>query len=184
MKKNKFIKKIAVFTGNRAEFGLLSPIISSLIKIKKFDIKIIVSGSHLEKNFGNTIKEIEGKGFSINNKIKLKYLKNKKHSTSLAISDGVKQISNALYDIRPDILLVYADRFEGFAAVIASSQMNIVTAHIEGGDLTQGGALDDSVRHSMTKLSHIHFTSNQNASQRLIKLGEEKWRIFNQRTCK
>ena len=82
-----------------------------------------------------------------------------------------------MFKLKPDLFIVYADRFEGFAAVIASTQMNIVTAHIEG-DLTQGGALDDSVRHAMSKLSHIHFTSNKSAKDRLIKLGEEKWRVF------
>jgi len=74
-------------------------------------------------------------------------------------------------------VVVYADRFEGFAAVIASTQMNIPTAHIEGGDLTEGGALDDSVRHAMTKLSHLHFTTNQQASNRVLGMGEEKWRV-------
>lgn len=173
------IKKIAIFTGNRAEFGLLSPIIRSLIDVKKFDVKIIASGSHLEKNYGSTIKEIKENGFKIYSQIKLNYPKDKKNTTSLAISDGAKQISKVLFKLKPDLFIVYADRFEGFAAVIASTQMNIVTAHIEGGDLTQGGALDDSVRHAMSKLSHIHFTSNKSAKDRLIKLGEEKWRVFN-----
>ena len=173
------IKKIAIFTGNRAEFGLLSPIIRSLIDVKKFDVKIIASGSHLEKNYGSTIKEIKENGFKIYSQIKLNYPKDKKNTTSLAISDGAKQISKVLFKLKPDLFIVYADRFEGFAAVIASTQMNIVTAHIEGGDLAQGGALDDSVRHAMSKLSHIHFTSNKSAKDRLIKLGEEKWRVFN-----
>jgi UDP-hydrolysing UDP-N-acetyl-D-glucosamine 2-epimerase len=74
-------------------------------------------------------------------------------------------------------MVVYADRFEGFAAVIAATQMNIPTAHIEGGDLTEGGALDDSVRHAMTKLSHLHFTTNQQASNRILAMGEEEWRV-------
>ena len=74
-------------------------------------------------------------------------------------------------------VVVYADRFEGFAAVIAASQMNIPTAHIEGGDLTEGGALDDSVRHAMSKLSHIHFTTNEQASNRILAMGEEDWRV-------
>ena len=173
------IKKIAIFTGNRAEFGLLSPIIRSLIDVKKFDVKIIASGSHLEKNYGSTIKEIKENGFKIYSQIKLNYPKDKKNTTSLAISDGAKQISKVLFKLKPDLFIVYADSVEGFAAVIASTQMNIVTAHIEGGDLTQGGALDDSVRHAMSKLSHIHFTSNKSAKDRLIKLGEEKWRVFN-----
>ena len=75
------------------------------------------------------------------------------------------------------MFVVYADRFEGFSAIIASTQMNIPTAHIEGGDITEGGALDDSVRHAMTKLSHLHFTTNQQASNRILGMGEEEWRV-------
>ena len=75
------------------------------------------------------------------------------------------------------MLVVYADRFEGFAAVIAGTQMNVPTAHVEGGDLTEGGALDDSVRHAMTKLAHLHFTTNQQATNRILAMGEEPWRV-------
>ena len=98
-------------------------------------------------------------------------------STVNAIGSGILSIGKTLQRIRPDIMVVYADRFEGFAAVIASSQMNIPTAHIEGGDLTEGGALDDSVRHAMTKLAHLHFTTNEQASNRLLAMGEEPWRV-------
>lgn len=94
-----------------------------------------------------------------------------------AIGSGILSIGEALKSINPDIMVVYADRFEGLAAVIASTQMNIPTAHIEGGDLTEGGALDDSVRHAMSKLSHIHFTTNQQASNRVMGMGEESWRV-------
>ena len=79
---------------------------------------------------------------------------------------GIKSISLALKKINPDIFIVYADRFEGFAAVIVGTQMNIPTAHIEGGDITEGGALDDSIRHAMTKLSHFHFTTNKFSSDK------------------
>ena len=87
-------------------------------------------------------------------------------------------MSEALHELRPDLLLVYADRFESFAALIAGTQMGIPTAHVEGGDLTEGGALDDSVRHAMTKLAHIHFTTNTEATRRILSLGEEPWRVF------
>jgi UDP-N-acetylglucosamine 2-epimerase (non-hydrolysing)/GDP/UDP-N,N'-diacetylbacillosamine 2-epimerase (hydrolysing) len=88
-------------------------------------------------------------------------------------------LSRILDKIRPDFLVVYADRFEGFSAVITATQMNIPTAHIEGGDITEGGALDDSVRHAMTKLSHLHFTTNEQAAERVRLLGEEPWRVYN-----
>ena len=94
-----------------------------------------------------------------------------------AIGTGILSVGEAIKKIQPDMMVVYADRFEGFAAVIAATQMNIPTAHIEGGDLTEGGALDDSVRHAMSKLSHLHFTTNQQASNRLLAMGEEAWRV-------
>jgi len=171
--------KVAIFTGNRAEYGLLIPIIEAINNNRSIKCFLIVSGSHLEKDFGKTIKEIKKDGFDISEQIRIIYTKNQPNSTSLAISNGIKSISNALLKINPDYFLVYADRFEGFAAVIASTQMNIITCHIEGGDITQGGALDDSVRHAMTKLCHLHFTSNKEAKERIIRMGEEPWRVFN-----
>ena len=152
--------KVAIFSGNRAEYGLLKPIIQSLKENKLINYKLIISGAHLESNFGRTINEIINDGFEIYSEIKIQTGDDSKVSTPLAISSGIKSISHVLAEIKPDYFIVYADRFEGLAAVVASSQMSIPTIHIEGGDITEGGALDDSVRHAMTKLSHFHFTTN------------------------
>jgi UDP-N-acetylglucosamine 2-epimerase (non-hydrolysing)/GDP/UDP-N,N'-diacetylbacillosamine 2-epimerase (hydrolysing) len=141
------------------------------------DYQLVVSGAHLEKDFGKTIDEIKEDGFIIHHIVEIDLDESKKNGTSIAIGSGVLSISEALRKIEPDIFLVYADRFEGFAAVIASSQMNIPTAHIEGGDITEGGALDDSVRHAMSKLSHIHFTTNDQATNRILAMGEADWRV-------
>tara|TARA_Y100001954_G_C15776003_1_gene587059 strand:- start:472 stop:1674 length:1203 start_codon:yes stop_codon:yes gene_type:complete len=173
--KNK--RKIAIFTGNRAEYGLLYPIIRAVKDNKNLAYSLLVSGAHLENNFGNTLKEINKDGFKIEKEIKIKMLGDSLYDTAQAIGYGVISISKALKKIKPDILIVYADRFEGFAAVIAGTQMNIPTAHIEGGDITEGGALDDSVRHAMTKLSHLHFTTNKFATNRILAMGEENWRV-------
>ena len=100
-----------------------------------------------------------------------------KISTANAIGSGILSISSALQKFMPDIFVVSVDRFEGFAALIAATQMNIPTAHVEGGDITEGGALDDSVRHAMTKLAHLHFTTNQQSSNRILAMGEESWRV-------
>ena len=170
-------RMIAVFTGNRAEYGLQYPLLKAIEKHPNLDYKLLVSGAHLDSNFGNTLEEIENDGFHIDYEIKIEIGKDSKTSTSRAIGSGIMSISEALKEISPDIMVVYADRFEGFSAVIASTQMNIPTAHIEGGDLTEGGALDDSVRHAMSKLSHIHFTTNYQATNRLISMGEEEWRV-------
>jgi len=170
-------KVIAVFTGNRAEYGLQYPILQAIKNHPDLDYRLIVSGAHLDKNFGETISEIENDGFSIHAEVKINMEEDTLYATAQAIGTGVLSMSEALDKIRPDMLVVYADRFEGFAAVIAGTQMNIPTAHIEGGDITEGGALDDSVRHAMTKLSHLHFTTNQQASNRLLAMGEEAWRV-------
>jgi UDP-hydrolysing UDP-N-acetyl-D-glucosamine 2-epimerase len=100
------------------------------------------------------------------------------YATAQAIGTGVLSISRILDELRPDWLVVYADRFESFAAMIAGTQMRIPTAHIEGGDYTEGGALDDTVRHAMTKLAHLHFTTNAQAAERVCRMGEEPWRVF------
>ena len=173
------IRKIAIFTGNRAEYGLQFPIIEAISKSSNLDYRLLVSGAHLDENFGNTLKEIENDGFQISYEIKINLPSDDLFGTNQAIGSGVISISKALQKIKPDFFVVYADRFEGFSALIAGTQMNIPTAHIEGGDITEGGALDDSVRHAMTKLAHIHFTTNKQASNRIISMGEEKWRVKN-----
>ena len=170
-------RKVAVFTGNRAEYGLQYPILKAIDLHPNLEYRLMVSGAHLDDNFGRTLNEIRNDGFHIDAEIKIEMGRDTRYSTAHAIGSGVMEISSALMDLQPDIVVVYADRFEGFAAVIAATQMNIATAHIEGGDLTEGGALDDSVRHAMTKLAHLHFTTNQQASNRILAMGEEPWRV-------
>lgn len=175
MKTNK--RKVAVFTGNRAEYGLQYPILKAISEHPDLEYQLVVSGAHLDDNFGRTLDEIHTDGFRIDAEVKIKMNGDSRIATAQAIGSGVLAISTAFEALRPDIVVVYADRFEGFAAVIAASQMNIPTAHIEGGDLTEGGALDDSVRHAMTKLAHLHFTTNEQATNRILGMGEEAWRV-------
>jgi UDP-hydrolysing UDP-N-acetyl-D-glucosamine 2-epimerase len=171
-------RTIAVFTGNRAEYGLQFPILRAIDAHPDLDYKLIVSGAHLDPNFGKTLSEIEADGFAVAAEVKIDMPADSLYATAQAIGTGVLSMSEALARIRPDLLVVYADRFEGFAAVIAGTQMNVPTAHVEGGDLTEGGALDDSVRHAMTKLAHLHFTTNEHASNRIRAMGEEAWRVY------
>ena len=172
-------RKVAIFTGNRAEYGLLYSLMREIKCSPHFSLDLIVTGGHLDANFGNTIEEIKNDGFDIASVVHLEYTKGTLHEVPQAISSCIHGMSEALSTLKPDILVVYADRFEGFGAVIAASQMNIPVAHIEGGDLTEGGALDDSVRHAMTKLSHIHFPTNSQARNRILAMGEEDWRVVN-----
>jgi UDP-hydrolysing UDP-N-acetyl-D-glucosamine 2-epimerase len=170
-------RKVVVFTGNRAEYGLQYPVIKGVHQHPDLDCHLMVSGSHLDENYGSTLEEIRNDGFHIDSEIKIDFGNDSQVSTANAIGSGVLSVSSALQKFMPDIVVVSADRFEGFAALIASTQMNIPTAHIEGGDITEGGALDDSVRHAMTKLAHFHFTTNQQSSNRIIAMGEEPWRV-------
>ncbi len=171
--------QVAIFTGNRAEYGLQYPIIKAIAAHPKLQYYLLVSGAHLDKKFGYTISEIEKDGFRVHAEIKADVKTDSLYSTTKAIGNIILNLGTELEKIKPDFLCVYADRFEGLAAVVAGSQMGIPVVHIEGGDVTSGGALDDYVRHAMTKLSHIHFTTNSKAAQRIALLGEEKWRIFN-----
>lgn len=170
-------RKICIFTGNRAEYGLQYPILKAVDAHPDLDYQLIASGAHLDPNFGETLAEIQADGFRIAREIKIEFGDDSLYATVGAIGSCAISLAAALKDLDPDILVVYADRFEGFAAVIAGTQMGIPTAHIEGGDITDGGALDDSVRHAMSKLSHLHFTTNQQASNRLLGMGEEPWRV-------
>ena len=172
-------RKIAIFTGNRAEYGLQYPIIKAIAAHPSLEYCLLASGAHLQEDFGMTKQEIEKDGFRVHSEIKLTMDGDTLLSTAQAIGSGILNLSQTLASIRPDFLVVYADRFEGFAAVVTGTQMNIPTAHIEGGDLTEGGALDDSVRHAMTKLAHLHFTTNEQAAERVRRLGEEPWRVHN-----
>ena len=170
-------RKIAVFTGNRAEYGLQYPILKAVSVDPRLEYQLLVSGAHLDRDFGRTLDEIRHDGFRIDAEVQVDMAGDSRISTAQAIGSGVLAISRVIEKFQPDIMVVYADRFEGFAAVIAATQMNVPTAHVEGGDLTQGGALDDSVRHAMTKLAHVHFTTNEQATNRILAMGEEPWRV-------
>lgn len=168
---------IALFTGSRAEYGLQFPILKAIAESDVLDYRLLVSGSHLDGNFGRTRSEIVGDGFRIHAEVDIEMQSDTLDATAHAIGSGIISISHALAAMRPDMLIVYGDRFESFAAAIAASQMNIPTAHIEGGDLTEGGALDDSVRHAVTKLAHLHFATNAQSANRVLAMGEEPWRV-------
>jgi len=172
-------RKVAIFTGNRAEYGLQYPIMLAVRNDPRLDMVLLVSGAHLAEDFGYTVREIERDGLGPWREVPIDMEHDSLFATAQAIGSGVQSVSRLLAEERPDIVVVYADRFEAFAALIASTQMGIPTAHIEGGDLTEGGALDDSVRHAMTKLAHLHFTTNEQSRERVLKMGEEPWRVFN-----
>ena len=172
-------RRIAIFTGSRAEYGLFKPIISEISEHPLLHPLLLVAGSHLDESLGSTIREIEADGFEISSRLLTPSIEKNRSFTSRAIGLTINAVTDWLAKNEPDLMLIYADRFESFAALIASTQMNIPTAHIEGGDKTEGGALDDSVRHAMTKLAHIHFPTNLDSANRIRSMGEEEFRIHN-----
>lgn len=166
-----FKKKICVITGSRAEYGNLKNLIYKLKKSKKIKLQLLVTGMHLSVQHGLTYKEIVKDGFKITKKIKiLKNLDSEKDVSSFT-SDGIKKFSEVFNKIKPDLILVLGDRFEIFAGVIAAMFARIPIGHIHGGETTEG-AIDEAIRHSITKMSHIHFVSTKEYRERVVQLGE------------
>ncbi len=173
------MKKIALFTGSRAEFSLQLPLLKRLKASKEYEVALLIGASHLDSDYGETVSEIVESGFDSKYQINFNHSKDDLSSNPQTISIGITLISKELEHIKPDYFIIYGDRYETFAAAIASSQMGIPTIHIEGGDVTEGGTFDDSVRHAITKLSHIHLATNELSKNRIIKMGEESKRVFN-----
>lgn len=170
-------KKISVFTATRAEYGLLKRIIEKLNKIEEFDVRVVVTGAHLSPEFGLTYKEIEKDGIVIDEKIEI--LLSSDTPSSISKSMGLAMISFADYfdRLKPDMLIVLGDRYETLAvAAVAMIQM-IPIAHLYGGETTEG-AIDESIRHAITKLSYLHFTSTEEYRNRVIQLGENPEQVF------
>lgn len=175
---NKSKRTICVFTGTRAEYGLLYPLMRLLKENKAFDLKLLVSGMHLEKEFGNTYKQIEKDGFEISKKVKISLNSDTPTGICKSIGLAVDRYSKALAEIKPELLLILGDRFEAFAAATASTIMRIPVAHLHGGESTFG-LIDEPLRHSITKMSHLHFTSLGEYQKRVIQLGENPKTVFN-----
>ena len=170
-------RKICVITGTRAEYGLLYWLLKEIEADKELQLQVIVTGMHLSPEFGLTYKEIE-KEFKINKKIEM--LLSSDTSVGISKSMGLAQISFAeSYDeLKPDIVIVLGDRYEIFSATSAAMIARIPIAHIHGGEKTEG-AFDESIRHSITKMSHLHFTATEEYKNRVIQLGEHPSRVFN-----
>lgn len=171
------MKKISVLTATRAEYGLLKPIIEKLNTVVEFDVRIVVTGAHLSPEFGLTYKEIEQDGIAIDEKIEI--LLSADTPASISKSMGIALISFADYfeRLKPDMLIVLGDRFETLAVCTAAMNQRIPIAHLYGGETTEG-AIDESIRHAITKLSYLHFTSTENYRNRVIQLGEQPDRVF------
>ena len=171
-------RKICVVTSSRAEYGLLRPLIELIKKDGNLECQLIVTGMHLSPEFGLTYKEIEKDGFPINKKIDISLNSDTPVGISRSMGLAMMGFAEAYKALSPDIIVVLGDRFEFLSVVSAALVSNIPVAHIAGGEVTEG-ALDDSVRHSITKMSHLHFTILEIYRRRVIQLGEDPDRVFN-----
>lgn len=171
------MKKISILTATRAEYGLLKPIIDKLNGITEFDVRVVVTGAHLSPEFGLTYKEIEQDGIVIDEKIEM--LLSADTPAAISKTMGLALISFADYfeRLKPDMLIVLGDRYETLAVCMAAMNQRIPIAHLYGGETTEG-ALDESIRHAITKLSYLHFTSTEEYRKRVIQLGEQPDRVF------
>lgn len=171
------MKTITVLTATRAEYGLLSPIIRALIECRKFNIKVVVTGAHLSPEFGLTYKEIEKDGFEIDRKIEI--LLSSDTPSAISKSMGMAMIGFADYfaEKKPDALMVLGDRYETLAVCCAAMNARIPIIHLYGGETTEG-AVDEVIRHAITKLSYLHLTSTEEYRKRVIQLGESPDRVF------
>lgn len=172
------MKKICVFTGTRAEYGLLYWLMKDIEKHQDLELQIIVSGSHLSPEFGLTYQQIESDGFYINDKVEMLLSSNSAVGTAKSIGLGVLGFADTLAKLAPDYLVILGDRYEALAIAQTAMILRIPIAHLNGGEVTEG-AYDDAIRHAITKLSYLHFTANDDYSKRVVQLGEEPSRVFN-----
>ncbi len=174
---NIYKKKICVVTGSRSEYGLLKDLILKIKKSKKLKLILMVTGMHLSKRYGFTYKEILKDKLQIKEKIRI--LKNDDSSVAIsqAVSKGIKNFSKKFKKHKPHLLVVLGDRFEIFSAATAAMLSRIPIVHIHGGEITEG-SIDDAIRHSITKMSHVHFVTNKVYKKNVIQLGESPKNVF------
>ena len=172
------MRKICVITGTRAEFGLLRPLIELIANDNELQLQLIATGMHLSPEFGYTLNEITEAGFMVDKKVECLLSSDSSVGVSKTIALAVSGFADALDDLAPDLVVVLGDRTEILGAVIATAMANIPIAHLYGGETTEG-AYDEAIRHSISKFSHLHFTSTEAYRKRVIQLGEYPDTVFN-----
>lgn len=171
------MKRIGIMTGTRAEYGLLKSLMQEINKDNDLELYLIVSGMHLSPEFGMTYKEIEEDGFEINAKVEMLLSSDSPAGISKSIGLGVIGFADEFQRADLDMLILLGDRYEALSAAISALVMRIPIAHLHGGELTEG-AIDEGIRHSITKMSYLHFTSTEQYRNRVIQLGENPERVF------
>lgn len=172
------MRKIAVFTGTRAEYGLLYWLLKDIQQDATLELQLLVSAMHLSPEFGMTHQQIAADGFVITEKIEMLLSSDSAVGTAKSMGLGIIGFAEALARMQPDVIVILGDRFEALAAAQTAMILRIPIAHIHGGEITEG-AYDDAIRHAITKLSLLHFTSTDEHRQRVIQLGEHPARVSN-----
>jgi GDP/UDP-N,N'-diacetylbacillosamine 2-epimerase (hydrolysing) len=170
-------RKICVVTGTRAEYGLLRWVMEGIKESFDLDLQLIVTGMHLSPEFGLTYKDIEKDDFTIDRKVEMLLSSDSPVGVAKSMGLGLIGFGDTLQQLQPDLMVVLGDRFEVFSSVAAAMVARIPVAHISGGETTEG-AFDEAIRHSITKMSHLHFVAAQKYYDRVVQLGEQPDRVF------
>lgn len=171
----KKVKKIVVVTGTRADYGIYVPLLEKIEKDPDLELGLLVTGMHLSPIYGYTINEIKADQYPIIGTVDILLQRSTSANMARSIGLGILGMTQVLETNQPDLLFVLGDRGEMLAAAIAASHLNIPVAHVHGGEVS--GSIDESVRHAISKLSHIHFPATAKSAERLKKMGEDEWRI-------
>lgn len=170
-------RKICIITGTRSEYGLLKLLMTKIKSSPVLELSIIATGMHLSHEFGNTYRDIEKDGFKMDAKVDMLLSADSSGVMPKSIGIGIYGITQALENIKPEIVVILGDRVEAFAGAVSSAGLNIAVVHIHGGDKAMGG-LDDFMRHAITKFAHLHFAATEKSKERIIKMGENSKYVF------
>lgn len=170
-------RKICVVTGTRAEFGLLRWLMQDIADCSDLELQVIATGMHLSPEFGLTVREVEAAGFEVDARVEMLLSADTATGVTKSMGLGLIGFADALQRLRPDLVLVLGDRFEIWAAATAALIAGVPIAHLHGGETTEG-AFDEAIRHSITKMSHLHFVGAEPYRQRVVQLGEQPDRVF------
>ncbi len=167
---------VTVVTGSRSDYGIYFPVLRALVDDSFFALRLFVTGMHLSREFGYTVETIQADGFRIDERVEMLLSSDSPEGIAQSMGLGTIGFAQAFARSRPDLLIVLGDRFEMHAAAVAALPFKIPLAHIHGGESTEG-AIDDALRHAITKMSHLHFVATEEYGRRVIQMGEEPWRV-------
>lgn len=170
--------KLCVLTGTRAEYGILKGLIKEIYDDKEIELQLLVTGTHLSPEFGLTYKEIEKDGYPISYRVEMVMSSETPNGVAKSMGVGMIGFADAFTNLKPDMVIILGDRYEAMAAATAAMVHRIPIAHIHGGELTEG-LIDEAIRHSISKMSYLHFTSTEDYRRRVIQLGEQPERVYN-----